>query len=237
MRLLTVGVLAAAVIVGACKGAETTSVGAPPNAAAATGATPPDRGTATAPATAPATAEPPPPVIRELTIPAGTRLAIVLDTSVGSATSQVEERVHAHLARAVVIAGQTALDKGTVVGGVVTDATRAAKVKGRAHVAVRFDSLSPRGEDDRYEIETTPVTRTAPATRKKDALTIGGPAAGGALIGGLIGGKKGALIGTAAGGGAGSAAVLSTRGREVGLPKGSALTLRLSRPLTIRVKG
>jgi hypothetical protein len=235
MQLWTVGVLAAAVTVGACRGAaETGATAPPPNAQPAPDAA---RGpdTAATPA-ATKTPEPAPPPVRELTIPAGTRLAIVLDTAVGSATSQVEERVRAHLAHAIVIEGQTALAKGTVVSGVVTDATRAAKVKGRAHVAVRFDTLLPAGEDDRYAIETAPLSRTAPATKKKDALTIGGPAAGGALIGGLIGGKTGALIGTAAGGGAGTAAVLSTRGNEVGLAKGSGLTLRLSRPVTVRVK-
>jgi hypothetical protein len=144
--------------------------------------------------------------------------------------------VHAHLTRAVVVEGQTVLADGSAVSGVVTDATKSAKVKGRAHVAVRFNSVSPRGQDDRYTIETAAVARTAAATKQKDALTIGGPAAGGAIIGGLIGGKKGALIGTAAGGGAGTAVVLSTSGKEVQLPKGTALTLRLTQPLTVRIK-
>src|SRR5437016_4190724 len=79
-------------------------------------------------------------------------------------------------------------------------------------------------------------TAAAPGTKKKDALEIGGGAAGGALIGALVGGKKGAAIGTAAGGGAGTAVVLSTRGKEVNLPKGAALTLRLMEPITVRVK-
>ena len=64
------------------------------------------------------------------------------------------------------------------------------------------------------------MARTAAATKKKDAVEIGAPAAGGAIIGALVGGKKGALIGTAIGGGAGTAVVLSTRGKEVRLPKG-----------------
>jgi uncharacterized membrane protein YebE (DUF533 family) len=65
----------------------------------------------------------------------------------------------------------------------------------------------------------------------------GAPAAGGAIIGALVGGKKGALVGTAIGGGAGTAAVLSTRGREVHLAKGAALTVRLTAPVTVVVKG
>ena len=172
----------------------------------------------------------------EVTIPAGTQLPIVMDTGVGSSTSRVEQAVHAHLARNVVVHGQTVLAEGSAVNGVVTDATRSGKVKGRAHVAVRFDTLTPRGVDERYNIRTSAVGRTAPGTKKKDALEIGGGAAGGALIGALVGGKKGAAIGTAAGGGAGTAVVLSTRGKEVNLPKGAALTLRLMEPITVRVK-
>ena len=174
---------------------------------------------------------------REITIPAGTRLAITLDTSVGSDTSRVEEPVAAHLTRPIRVHGETVLAEGTRVGGVVTDATRSAKVKGRAHVAMRFNSLTPRGDDQRYTISTASVGRTAQGTKKKDALEIGAPAAGGAIVGALLGGKKGALVGTAVGGGAGTAVVLSTRGKEVHLPKGAALTLRLAAPVTIRIRG
>lgn len=175
--------------------------------------------------------------VREVTIPAGTVLPVVLDTSVGSATSHVEEAVHAHVANPIVVHGATVLPAGSRVSGVVTDATRSGRVKGLAHVSVRFDSLTPANEDARYTIHTTAVGRTAPSTKKKDALEIAGPAAGGALIGALVGGKKGALIGTAAGGGAGTAIVLSTRGKEVSLPKGSRLSLRLTEPVTVRVRG
>jgi hypothetical protein len=176
-------------------------------------------------------------VVREVTIPEGTELPIVLDTAVGSKTSRVEEPVRAHLSRTVSINGQAVLADGTVVNGVVTDATPAAKVKGRAHLAVRFDSITPRGGDERYRIDTAAIGRTAPATKQNDALKIGAPAAGGAIIGALIGGGKGAAIGAAAGGGAGTAVVLSTGGKETSLPVGSALRLRLAAPLTIRIRG
>lgn len=174
---------------------------------------------------------------RDITLPAGTRLVVVLDTAVGSDTSRVEQPVTAHLSRPIRMQGRTVLAEGTRVSGVVTDAARSAKVKGRAHVAMRFDSLTPRGDDQRYTIRTASVGRTAQGTKQKDALEIGAPAAGGAIVGALLGGKKGALIGTAVGGGAGTAVVLSTRGKEVHLPKGAALTLRLAAPVTVRVRG
>jgi hypothetical protein len=173
---------------------------------------------------------------REVTIPAGTLLAVTLDTPVGSDTSRVEQAVTAHLTRPIHVQGRTVLTAGSRVTGVVTDATRSAKVKGRAHVAMRFDSLTSRADDQRYAIRTASVGRTAQATKQKDAMEIGAPAAGGAIIGALVGGKKGALVGTAVGGGAGTAVVLSTRGKEVHLPKGAALTLRLTAPVTVHVR-
>lgn len=179
--------------------------------------------------------------VREVTVPQGTQLSIALDTAVGSDISRVEEAVVGHLTRPVVIRGDTVLPAGSRVTGVVTDATRAGKVKGRAHVAVRFDAINPAigrssRDESEYRIETAAVGRTAPSTKKKDAMKIGAPAAGGAIIGGLVGGKKGALIGGAIGGGGGAAVVMSTRGPDVHLPKGSALTVRLAKPVTVRVR-
>ena len=103
-------------------------------------------------------------------------------------------------------------------------------------MALRFESLSPAGEDKRYAIRTTSGRPDGRGHERKDALEIGAPAAGGALIGALVGGSKGALVGTAVGGGAGTAVVLSTRGKEVRIPKGTALTLKLAAPLTVRVR-
>src|SRR5580765_4169054 len=174
---------------------------------------------------------------REITIPAGTTLNVALDTAIGSDTSRVEEAVTAHLTRAIQVHGLTVLPQGSRVSGVVTDATRSAKVKGRAHVAVRFVSVAPRGEDQRYTIRTSSAGRTAAGTKQKDAMEIAAPAAGGAIIGALLGGKQGALVGTAVGGGAGTAVVLSTRGKEVHLAKGSALAVKLVEPITVRVSG
>jgi hypothetical protein len=245
MRLLTIGLLSAGLGVGACSGADTTGRPPQPVSAADTGrATPSESGSAAdAPRLPVATngtsdaAETARRVEwREVTIPAGTRLPVILETPVGSDTSRAEEPVRAHLARAISINGQKALAEGSRLSGVVTNATESARVKGLAHVAVRFDTLVPTGDEERYNIQTATVVRTAPSTKKKDALEIGAPAAGGAIIGGILGGKKGAAVGTAIGGGGGAAVVLSTRGQEIHIPKGAALTLQLSQPLTVKVR-
>jgi hypothetical protein len=173
---------------------------------------------------------------REVVIPAGTQLEIEMETSVGSDISHVEDPVRAALVDNVTVHGTTALPAGSTVTGTVTNAKRPGKVKGVAELGIRFDTIRPKDGDASYHVRTGVVTRRGRATRQKDTLTIVGPAAGGALLGGLLGGKKGALIGTTVGGGAGTAVVLTTRGKELRLPRGTRLTIRLIDPLTVRVR-
>lgn len=175
------------------------------------------------------------PTFTEVTIPAGTALPVVLESAVGSDTSAVEQAVVARLADGVDIGGAAALPAGSTLHGVVTQVERSGKVKGRAQVAFRFTEVSRAGESERYRMETKAISRTAAATKKQDAVKVGGGALGGALVGGIIGGKKGAAIGTAAGAGAGGAVVMSTRGEEVRLPQGTKVSVTLASPLTVRV--
>ena len=193
-------------------------------------------------AAAPRDADPAPtaaaaPVSREVTLPAGTVLPVELTSSVASDTSRAEDEVRGTLRRPVSVDGVQVLPAGTTVLGHVTDATRSARVKGRATVAFRFNRLDLPGEGARYDIRTATVSRVAPATKKQDAAKIGGGAAGGAIIGGILGGGDGAAKGAAIGGAAGTGVVLSTRGKEVRVGPGTALSVKLTEPVTVRVSG
>jgi hypothetical protein len=172
---------------------------------------------------------------RQVTIPAGTVLHLRVNRGFGSAISHVEDSVPATLTSPVVIGGRTILPAGSLASGYVVQATRPGKVKGRGRVAVRFTRITPAGDDVRYSMQTRSWAAVAPATKKKDTLTIGLPAAGGAVVGGLVKGKKGAGIGALVGGGAGTAAVLSTRGKDVSVGRGATLAVPLTAPLTIAV--
>ena len=174
------------------------------------------------------------PRARTVTIPAGTVLRLRVTRGFGSDISRVEDSVTATLARLIVSGGRTVLPAGSVASGYVSEATRPGKVKGRGRVAVRFTRIDPAGREA-YAIRTRPWVAIAPATKKKDALTIGIPAAGGAAIGALIDGKKGAGIGAAVGGGAGTATVLSTRGKEVRIGRGALISVRLSEPIVVQI--
>jgi hypothetical protein len=182
----------------------------------------------------PAAVKPSAPKFREITLPEGTSLPLRLRSAVASDTSRVEDAVRAELREAVVVNGTTVLPAGTEVAGVVTAAERSGRVKGRARVAYRFDTLNHGGE--RYDIATALLSHQAEATKGEDATKIAVGAGAGAAIGAILGGGDGAAKGAAIGGAAGTGAVLATRGEEVRLGPGASVTTRLTAPLTIRVK-
>lgn len=177
--------------------------------------------------------DPPPAAkFREYTIPDDTKLSLELITPVNSETSRVEDAVEATLESPVVVDGIEVLPAGARVTGVVSSVVAAGKVKGRASLSLRFTDLRVR--EDTYPMQAR-FGMTAPATKQEDALKIGIPAAGGAIIGAIIGGKKGAAIGATVGAGGGTAAVLMTPGKEIGLASGTTISVALDSPIDVKV--
>jgi hypothetical protein len=64
---------------------------------------------------------------------------------------------------------------------VVTDVADSGRVKGRARIAYRFNSLTV--GDEQYDIATAPTSHIAPATKGEDAKKIGIGAGAGAALG------------------------------------------------------
>ncbi len=76
----------------------------------------------------------------------------------------------------------------------------------------------------------------APATKKADATKIAVGAGAGAALGAILGGGSGAAKGAAIGGAGGTGVVLATKGKEVHLGPGAAITTRLTAPVTVRIR-
>lgn len=225
MNRYLIGILASALAAGACG----------PTASDATDtALITDGPAASASAARPGAAQSSSPTYRNVTIPAGTTLALSLTSAVASDTSNVEDAVTAELAKPIVIDGREVLPEGAQFAGNVTMADDSGHVKGRASIA--FDFTSVRTAGTQYDVNAEPVSRLAPATKSEDATKIGIGAGAGAVIGGLLGGKDGAAKGAVIGGGAGTGVVLATRGEEVRLGPGTDVTTRLTSPLTVRVR-
>lgn len=204
--------------------ADTNAAGAPNAAAGANDSTGAASGT---PAVQNAT-------YREVTLPAGTTLSLKMTSAVASDSSTVEEPVHAELRAPVTVNHETVLPAGAEVNGVVTDVARSGRVKGRARVAYRFTSVRAHGET--YEIKTAAITHEARATKGKDARNVAIGAGVGAALGAVFGGGSGAAKGAAVGGAGGVGYDLATRGEEVHIAPGAPVTVRLTAPLTVRVK-
>ena len=164
-------------------------------------------------------------------IPAGTSLTLVLETGLSSATSREGQPVTARVERAVSEDGRVVLPGGSVLRGRVTEVDPSGRVKGRAHLAVKWDTLTVRGESHR--IATSDVAMTAESNHGRDAKIIGGGTAAGAIIGGIVNGGSGAKKGAIIGAGAGTGAVLINKGSEVEMPSGSRWTVRVKE--TIRL--
>jgi len=191
------------------------------------------------PAPAPAPAAPPPqeprkPTYHDVTVASGTQIPLELLTSISSETAEVETEVRGRTKQAITVGGETVIPAGATVTGSVTDVASSGKVKGVARLAMRFTSVSYSGQ--RHRINTEPLSFEAESTKKKDAVKVGAGAGIGAAIGGIIGGGKGAAIGAGIGGGAGTASVLATKGKEVELASGTAMTTVLSAPLTVTIE-
>src|SRR5688572_756633 len=176
----------------------------------------------------------PAPVVRFVTIPAGTALPLELTSSVSSETAQVEAPVSARLRRAVTVDGETVLPAGAIVNGEVSEVDRAGRVKGRSRLGLRFTSVVIDGR--RESLRTNPVAFEGEASKGEDATKIGAGAGIGAAIGGLLGGGSGAAKGAVIGGAAGTGAVLATRGKEVELAAGAELNPTLASPVEVEMR-
>lgn len=166
-------------------------------------------------------------------LPAETELELELTAPLSSETSLVGDRVVALLSESLFAEGLEAIPAGSRVVGRVVEAVPQKKLGGRARLTLLFDRVEmPSGY--RAEIQA-PFEVTGIRQKKKDAATIGGAAAGGAVLGGILGKDKGkgALIGGLIGAAAGTIAARENRGDPVELDAGDRIRIVLELPLHV----
>src|SRR5205823_14783167 len=86
------------------------------------------------------------PNFREVRIPAGTKLGVRLNSGVSSNGSHAEQAVDATIIAPVKIRGAQVIPAGSHVKGDVVAAQPSGRVKGRARLALRFNTLSIGGD-------------------------------------------------------------------------------------------
>ena len=106
--------------------------------------------------------------------------------------------------------------------GVVSSVKKAGRIERTGSLTVAFDRLTIDGRV--YPIRATVTQAIESEGIKGDAGKIGAGAGVGAIIGGILGGAKGALAGILIGGGG---TIAATEGKDVELPPGTVLRVRL----------
>jgi hypothetical protein len=169
----------------------------------------------------------------EVTLPAGTAVTVRLSGAVGSKLSANGDHFGAIVARPVIVNGNVVVPAGAGALGKVVEAVPQGRLKGAAELRLVLETVTL--NQDSYDVQTSSVNRYQKGKGRRTATFIGGGAGGGALIGGLAGGGKGALIGAALGAGAGTAGAAYTGEKEIILPAESALSFKLTKPVTIKM--
>jgi hypothetical protein len=174
----------------------------------------------------------------EVTVPTGTVLDVQFDETVSSASAATGDRFSATVVEGVTIDGKTAIAPGATVTGRVVEAVRSKRIGGRARLNLEFTSLHPSSGDE-VPLSAS-FSQRGKSQTKKDAATIGGATAGGALLGNIIGNNNdnegdGTTLGAIAGAAIGTGVAASNRGQDVVIPAGTVLQIELDAPVQVRV--
>jgi hypothetical protein len=182
-------------------------------------------------------------------IPKGAHLLLRMDNSISTRTAQEGDYVYLRTESPVTANGHIIVPNGSYVQGVVSRSKHSGRVKGRAELSIRLETLTlPAGSsyritprlasvesgDSAQKVDNRENDIKQGGTKGKDAETIAITAGSGAAIGGLADRSwKGAGIGAGVGSGVGLARVLLSRGKEVELHRGSTLDVVFDRAVTL----
>ncbi len=181
-----------------------------------------------------------------ITLPSGTRVAVVLQNGISTRTAKIGDSVYFQTAFPITQDDRIVIPVGSYIRGALVSTKRPGRVKGLGEFRMRLDTLIlPNG----YTVNLNASPNSAdsgggekvdsegkiqgPSNKGGDVGTVASTTATGAVIGAIAGRGKGAGIGAGAGALAGLAAVLLTRGPEAELPRGSTLDIILERSLTL----
>jgi hypothetical protein len=158
-------------------------------------------------------------------IPVGQEIDVRIQTELTSDTAQVEDRFEATTVVDLSQGDRVLIPAGSVMRGLVTSVNRASRTDRKGSLTVAFNQITVGNRS--YPMRGTVTEAIESSGIKGEAGRIGAGSAVGAIIGGIIGGVKGALIGVLIGGGG---TMVATEGKDVTLPAGTILRVRMDTP-------
>ena len=161
-------------------------------------------------------------------VPVGTEIDVRLQNTLNSGTAQVEDRFEGTTLADVTVDGRLAIPAGSIFRGVVTAVEPGTRTNRTSKMTVSFDQVTLNGRS--YPIRGTVTQAIEGEGIRGEAGRTAAGAGVGAIIGGILGGFKGALAGILIGGGG---TIAATEGKEVELPQGSVLRVRMDSPVQI----
>ena len=168
----------------------------------------------------------------QLTVPAGTELAIRINQNISVKTSRVGDRFSGEVVEPVLQNGTVVIPRRTPVSGRVDASHRRGHFKGRSILELRLTEMTLNG--NQYALDTHDSVRTKKGKGKRTAGFIGGMTGAGMLIGGIATGGVGLAIGGAAGAGAGTLLAGTTGNRDISIPAESIVHFRLADQLVVQ---
>lgn len=179
-------------------------------------------------------------------IPAGTRIAVVLENGISTRSAKPGDSVYFHTAFPITQNNHIIIPVGSYLRGELVESKRPGRIKGRGEFRMKLETLIfPNGYTVDLNAEPRSADSGGPETtdsegkvtggggKGKDVETVAGTTVTGAGIGAIADGAKGAGIGSAIGAAAGLGAILLTRGPEAQLPRGSTLDVVLEREIAL----
>ena len=164
-------------------------------------------------------------------VPVGQELDVRLQTPLSSATATAEQRFEATTAVDLMQGNRTLIPAGSVVRGVVSSVTKAGNIERTGRLTLAFDQIVVNGREHEFRGLATQVFKSGGI--REEGRTIGTAGAVGAIVGGLLGGLEGALIGGAIGAGG---VIAATEGKDIELPAGTIVRVRVDTPVEINAR-
>jgi type IV secretion system protein VirB10 len=184
----------------------------------------------------------------EVTVPAGTHIALALRNSVDTKHSKEGDRIYLETIYPVAAGGRMVIPRGSFENGTVTVSKPAGRVKGKGELFIRFDSLtllngatrdfrSRLGSAEGQKVDREEGKVSGERDTGRDVGTVAVATGMGASLGGLIGSAsghtmKGVGIGGAAGAAAGLGSVLLKKGPDATLRQGTTMEMILDRDIS-----
>jgi hypothetical protein len=181
----------------------------------------------------------------KITVPAGTRVGVVLQNGISTRSAKSGDSVYLQTSFPITANNRIVIPVGSYLRGELLESKRPGRIKGRGEFRLRLDTLilpngytvslnaAPRSADSGgNETMDSEGKVTGGGDKGKKAETVISTTATGAGIGAIASRTaKGAGIGAGIGAAAGLAAVLLTRGPEAELPRGSTMDIVLEHEL------